>query len=128
VVDYAPCGRPGHRAPHLWLEHDGRRTSTLDLFGRGFTLLAGSRGDDWVDAAREASRRLGVRIDAHSIGGSQGWTDPTDSLTRIYGIDATGAVLVRPDGHVAYRSRQASRDAVLELTSTLERILARRPT
>ena len=37
-------GRPGSRAPHLWIEKDSKRVSTLDLFGPGFTLLAATEG------------------------------------------------------------------------------------
>src|SRR5258708_6470382 len=58
-------GRPGSRAPHLWLEQD---VSTLDLFGRNFALLAGAGGGDWLRAARPAAERLDVALDAHEIG------------------------------------------------------------
>ena len=42
-----PTGRPGMRAPHLTVELDGSEISTLDLFGRGFVLIAGSEGSGW---------------------------------------------------------------------------------
>ena len=45
-------GQPGTRAPHVWLERDGQRLSTIDLFGRGFVLLTGAGRRAWVDAAR----------------------------------------------------------------------------
>ena len=45
------AGRPGARAPHVFLDRDGRRLSTLDLFGRNFVLLAGPEGGSWCDAA-----------------------------------------------------------------------------
>ncbi len=125
VIDYVPCGRPGHRAPHLWLERDGRRSSTLDLFGPGFTLLAGSSGDAWIVAAQQTARRLGVRVDAHSIGARGGWIDTDGVFAPRYGIAASGAVLVRPDGHVALRIQHAMADPVQELTVALAHILAR---
>ncbi len=59
-------GRPGTRAPHLWVERAGRRVSTLDLFGKGFVVLAGPGGGGWLEAAsgrrREgrAHRRRGL--------------------------------------------------------------------
>src|SRR6516225_9635162 len=46
------AGRPGSRAPHLWIEKNGKRLSTLDLFGGGFTLLAAPDGGAWSEAAR----------------------------------------------------------------------------
>ncbi|MET9888229.1 FAD-dependent monooxygenase [Streptomyces sp. NPDC006430] len=54
-------GAPGSRIPHVWVERDGRRLSTLDLAGSRFTLLTGSAGGDWIggrcgpDGARFAS-------------------------------------------------------------------------
>ena len=37
------AGQPGTRAPHLWVEKGGARVSTLDLFERGWVLLADER-------------------------------------------------------------------------------------
>ena len=48
-------GRPGSRAPHFWIEKDGARVSTVDLFGTGFTLLAATNGAGWYAAEKEAA-------------------------------------------------------------------------
>ena len=48
-------GQPGFRAPHVVVRRRGEQVSTLDLFGRDFALLAGSRGAAWQDAARAAA-------------------------------------------------------------------------
>src|SRR5829696_4709452 len=55
MADYAQNGCPGGRAPHLWVERDGRRVSTLDAFGRGFALLTGFDGAGWRAAAQRAT-------------------------------------------------------------------------
>ena len=70
---FPPDGRPGTRAPHAWLRVDGRRRSTLDLFGRGLVLLTAGSGEAWQSAARFVSetsaqtpllvRSFGQRID-----------------------------------------------------------------
>ncbi|GGY02533.1 FAD-dependent monooxygenase [Streptomyces hiroshimensis] len=86
----APSGRPGARAPHVVLG-DGR--STRDLYGRGFVLLTGSRA--WRTGAARASERLGVPVAVPTLDGD--WTG-------AHGVTASGAVLVRPDGIVAWRS------------------------
>ncbi|MFE0592863.1 FAD-dependent monooxygenase [Micromonospora echinospora] len=110
-------GRPGTRAPHVWLRRDGQRISTLDLFGRRPTLLLGSAGEPWRAAATAAAKRLGVDLDVHRIGADlveddRPWHD-------TYGVTAQGAVLVRPDGFVCWRS-----PADAEPTeSTVERVL-----
>src|SRR5262245_52550890 len=60
----ATRGRSGSRAPHLWLDHDGRRCSTLDLFGRSFVLLAGPDGAGWLEHAPAAAAMVpGVALD-----------------------------------------------------------------
>jgi 2-polyprenyl-6-methoxyphenol hydroxylase-like FAD-dependent oxidoreductase len=114
---------PGSRAPHLWLQRDGRRRSTLDLFGRDFVLLAGPEGGPWCDAA-PAAAAPGVRLAAYRVGGAE-LAVPDDSFTEGYGISRTGAVLVRPDGFVAWRVRTASSRPVESLTAALRTALMR---
>lgn len=108
VIDYVPAARPGHRAPHLWID---RERSTIDLIGTGMTLLCGSGGDVWLEAA------LHEGISAHVVSA----TDFAD----LYGLEADGAVMVRPDGHVAYRSASAVDDPGGTLRRVLDRVLAR---
>jgi hypothetical protein len=122
VIDYVPTGRPGHRAPHIWLERDGEPLSTLDLFGPGFALLTGPAGKDWVEAAATTGDRFGVAIGAHTIGGGGGLT-AADDWTHPYGMTNDGAVLVRPDGHVAWRSAGGVKECARVLASALGGVL-----
>jgi len=94
-VRYAPSARPGQRAPHGWIA-PGK--SVLDLFGRGFTLLRfGSEGSEaLIAAAREAEMPLNVADIANEV------------LARLY---ERRFVLVRPDGHVAWRGDSAPAQA-----------------
>jgi 2-polyprenyl-6-methoxyphenol hydroxylase-like FAD-dependent oxidoreductase len=96
-------GRPGGRAPHVWLDRRGTRLSTLDLFGRNFVVLAATEGQDWCAAALDAARRLGVAVDTYRVGGGE-LTDVDGGFAAGYGISATGAVVVRPDGFVGWRA------------------------
>jgi 2-polyprenyl-6-methoxyphenol hydroxylase-like FAD-dependent oxidoreductase len=120
---HATCGRPGSRAPHLWIEKDGKRVSTLDLFGGGFTLLAAQGGEAWSAAARDAATDLGLALDAYTFGHEL--DDPQGSFASAYGLAAAGAVLVRPDGFVAWRSGPAGAEARAALKHTLMRLLCR---
>ncbi len=104
VHNYTPGSRPGSRAPHVWLERQGQRLSTLDLFGRQFTLLAGGRGQTWCEAARSLSESLHVPIQAYTIGSGGELADPGSNWATTYGVDQDGAVLIRPDGYVAWRT------------------------
>jgi hypothetical protein len=87
---YVPTARPGHRAPHAWLA-DGR--STLDLFGRGFALLGFDADAAEAAPLLEASRRRGVPITFHRL------VEP-----HVAALYERKFVLVRPDGHVAWRA------------------------
>ena len=89
ITDYVPSARPGGRAPHVWLERGGERLSTIDLVGDGFVLLTTKAGQSW----RAAAQRLGLRT--FSIGDGE-LADPEGQWTTAYGLDETGAVLVRP--------------------------------
>jgi putative polyketide hydroxylase len=103
---YVPDTRPGARAPHVWLLKDGRPVSSLDLFEDGFTLLAGPEGHVWVRAARRAGVHCGVPLSAFTVGGGGPLEDPCGRWTVIYGVGPAGVVLVRPDGHVAWRATE----------------------
>jgi 2-polyprenyl-6-methoxyphenol hydroxylase-like FAD-dependent oxidoreductase len=97
-------GRPGTRAPHLWLRRDGERISTLDLFGRNFVFLAAPDAGTWCDSVRAVSRQLAMPVDLHRVG-ADGLHDPEHALLDAYGLTSTGILLVRPDGFVAWRSK-----------------------
>jgi 2-polyprenyl-6-methoxyphenol hydroxylase-like FAD-dependent oxidoreductase len=93
---YSPTARPGHRAPHASI---ARNRSTLDLFGRGFCLL---RFADAPDTAglRGAAEAAGVPLREVRL------SDP--AIAELY---ERKLVLVRPDGHVAWRGDDAPADA-----------------
>jgi hypothetical protein len=111
-------GRPGSRAPHLWVENDGQRVSTLDLFGRGFVLLTSPGGEKWVGAARAAARQIdGLDFDAHVIA--------SPDFGTAYGIGDSGAVLVRPDGFVAWRAKAITSDPGRTVADVLATVLMR---
>jgi 2-polyprenyl-6-methoxyphenol hydroxylase-like FAD-dependent oxidoreductase len=101
--------RPGSRAPHVWVVREGEAVSTLDLFGGGFVLLAGPGGSSWRDAAQSAADRLRVPLDAHVIRGGEA-EDVGAAFVDAYGISDSGAVLVRPDGFVAWRAHGGEAD------------------
>lgn len=104
-----PSGRPGTRAPHVVVERDGERMSTLDLFGREWVLLSGPDDGAWLPAAGAIADRTGVALAAYRVGSTQ--SDAAEDLSDregrwpdAYGVSRHGAVLVRPDGFIAWRS------------------------
>lgn len=117
-----PSGRPGLRAPHVWLKRGEAKLSTLDLFNIGFTLLVGPDGEEWISAAKNVSASLGIELSIHSIG--EELKDPENRFLTTYGITSTGASLIRPDGFVAWRSKNLPQQPEHNLQKTLTQILA----
>lgn len=107
VGEYTPMARPGHRAPHIWLDP---RTSTLDLFGSAFVALTDPAGKPGLDRAADAAGATGVPLSTHAVDAA-GWHD-------LYGVGPGGVVLVRPDGYVAWRNSTPPKTPHL-LASTL---------
>jgi len=123
VTDYVPAARPGSRAPHAWLRRGGERVSAIDLFDTAFTLLAGTSGQPWRDAAVTASRDLGMPLAACTVGRGGELGDEDGTWAQLYGIGPDGAVLVRPDGHVAWRSAGSGAEPRAELIRVLRAVL-----
>ena len=121
-------GEPGTRAPHLWLERDGRRVSTLDLYEKSFVLLCDARYPDWRAAAEQVAKRLAVPLDAYGIGPAPGADLAPENgadWAAAHGTSAEGAALVRPDGFVAWRSVGAAPDPEATLYEVMLTLLHR---
>src|SRR5262249_17789979 len=100
VRDYVPTARPGARLPHAWIEQNGARASLLDLIRYDrFTLIAGRDGEAWLRAA-EACPAANVT----ALLAGRDFTDPDGRWAAVCEIEPSGALLVRPDQHVAWRA------------------------
>lgn len=116
---------PGARAAHVVLERDGAPLSTLDLFGRRFVLLTGADAAPWCNAAQRVARNLNLPLDALRVAPDGDLSDPRGQFETAYGLTTTGAVLVRPDGVVAWRSTGAQDDLDARLFRALVSLLSR---
>lgn len=116
-------GQPGTRVPHAWVRRDGRRISTLDLLGPGFTLLTGAAGGRWIAAVKSAADSLGVPIAAHRIG--EDIVDVDGAWAAVTGLKPDGALLARPDDFVGWRTDELPVDPETALHQALSKILAR---
>jgi putative polyketide hydroxylase len=119
-------GRPGTRAPHVWLQHHGRRCSSLDLFDKHFVLLVGSENQDWcnTEAIRDTAASLGVSLDTYRIGRTNAdLLDVDECWARAYGVQPSGVVIVRPDGFVGWRTQKVERLALQQIEAVLRRLL-----
>jgi 2,4-dichlorophenol 6-monooxygenase len=93
--------RPGAKLPHAWLVGpDGTRISTLDVVGKGqMTLLTGRAGQAW----KHAAQKLDLPFLRTVVVGEPGTIDPYGYWQRLREVHEAGAILVRPDGYVAWR-------------------------
>ena len=125
---YVPGTRPGAPLPHAPIEGaDGERLSTLDLVAPGrFVLIAGEEGAAWRDAALSLAAERALPLDAVRIGHLDGeFRDPRCAWLRRREIGPRGALLVRPDRFIAWRSLGAAADPAAELGRTLAQVLGR---
>ena len=122
--DYVPSARPGRRLPHAWVGARGRRVSTLDVTGPHFTVLVEHRERRWRDATRRVAKEMRVPVRCAAVRAA----DAT-FLRDVMGIAHSGAVLVRPDGHVAWRCAElaadtTAADAAADLRVVIGRVLS----
>jgi 2,4-dichlorophenol 6-monooxygenase len=104
VMQYRPSTTPGARMPHAWINRSGERCSTLDLLSYdAFTLLHDPRDSDAANLA-EALRKDGYPVNAVAVGPSAD-NEPADETFAVLFDLAEQPLLIRPDGHIAWRAR-----------------------
>lgn len=121
-----PTTRPGAKIPHAWLiDRRGRKVSTLDVTGKGkFSLVTGLAGQAWVKAAQA----LDLPYLRTVVTGSAGTLDAYCTWQRMREIHEAGALLVRPDGYIAWRQSEPVWDedeAVRQLRAAIAAVLDR---
>ena len=125
VLHYQPTTHPGARLPHAWIEDaTGRPLSTLDVIGHGrMTLLTGIGGEAWAEAAAQVARAGGPRIAVETIGPRQRLRDPGGDWARAREVADDGAILVRPDHHVAWRTMSMPGEPGAALQQAVDAVL-----
>ncbi len=123
---YQPTTFPGATIPHVWLQVDDKKVSTLDVVGHGaFTVLTGVGGERWKAAARKLGAEFGVAVTAVGIGNGLDALDVYGAWASRREIEEDGCLLVRPDHVVAFRARTLAGDPEQQLRRALTRILGR---
>jgi tetracenomycin A2 monooxygenase-dioxygenase len=112
-------GQPGTRVPHGWLTRGKERVSSIDVLTDDFTLVSGYDGGQWLDDGATVAAEFGVPLHTYRVGADL--ADPDGWLAGA-GVSRTGALLVRPDGIVAWRSAGADEDPAATLRDVLGQI------
>ncbi|MEY9966777.1 putative polyketide hydroxylase [Streptacidiphilus sp. MAP12-16] len=123
--DFRPTAEPGGRAPHMWLRRAGIRLSTLDLYEQSPVLLSGPEGGAWHTAGQRLAEREGIPLACYRMGHDLTPEDGPD-WAELHGTAADGAVLVRPDGFVAWQAATSATEPERTLKDVLDTVLSRR--
>lgn len=123
---YVPSTSPGAHLPHAWVGDNVSRKAMLDLapYDR-WTLVTGVAGSPWTQAADAVARELGVPLEAVVIGPGRDVTDLYYDWAKLREVSESGALLVRPDKHIAWRSNQLPDDPTRELSTAMRTVLGR---
>ncbi|KAJ9602184.1 hypothetical protein H2200_013304 [Cladophialophora chaetospira] len=124
VLCYEPTTHPGAYLPHAWLEVDKKPVSTLDILEHGhFGLIVGIGGDAFNSAAETVSGELNVRIPVFKVGYRCPYDDVLGQWYEVREIGDRGALLVRPDRHIAWRTMDRPEDPTNALRAAMRHIL-----
>lgn len=116
-----PTVRPGGRAPHLNLENNGQIVSTIDLFLDQWVILTGENGKRWENAIEHSKWAKQVRC--YKIGPNGELKDNNNCFRKKYDIGMEGAVLIRPDGFIAWRSKEMAEHPTELIDEVFNRLL-----
>jgi hypothetical protein len=115
--------RIGQRVPHLWIEREGAQLSTLDLAERGTVLLTSTDGAHWCKPAATAARLLGIPLETCVVQPRAAITGADHLWHAYFGLDSRSAVLLRPDGHIAWFGPATSAEPTMEVARALASVL-----
>ncbi len=130
---------PGTRAPHVELFINNKLGSIIDLYGHKFVLVTSHHGKDWGKVVKKLESELDIEIDFKVIappGSEDEYVELPIHREKIsspfslpfseaYGISPNGAVLVRPDGYVAWKEKSLGSKSESRMKEALSRILAK---
>ncbi|OJK03022.1 hypothetical protein ASPACDRAFT_113626 [Aspergillus aculeatus ATCC 16872] len=107
------AGLPGTRVPHIWLETEaGEKIAIGEVVdGKGWSILAAQ--ETWEEAVAEYNQKSQIQLQHVTI-------RDLDFFRTAFSVEESGAVLVRPDGFIAWRTTERPEQA----TQALEQILA----
>jgi putative polyketide hydroxylase len=107
------------------MAHRGAKVSTIDLFGDRWVLVSGPRGRAWSELLRQSPAARAFGIAWHGIHPDGDLEDLANRWSTAYGVHKDGAVLIRPDGFIAWRRPTSTGNAAAAFNVALERLQMR---
>jgi len=101
---YVPNARPGGLLPHLWLTDIEHKVSSIDIVDKGQPTLFVAGASEWPHIAGLLAEQTEVALSVVSIPSVAASHAELDQWLNLTGTSPVGALLVRPDGHVAWRA------------------------
>ncbi|MFF5252883.1 FAD-dependent oxidoreductase [Streptomyces leeuwenhoekii] len=123
---YVMSTSPGAHLPHAWVGDNVTKLALMDLapYTR-WTLITGIAGEEWARASDKVAQELGIPLETVVIGPGRDVTDLYYDWAKLREVEESGAILVRPDKHIAWRSMRLAEDPVGALRGALTTILGR---
>lgn len=134
---YSPSATAGSRLPHVEIveAHDrqcgerggrGRTTSTLDLITTKFVLFTTESESPWVHAVQNAGFPFSKIVETYALHrGSRPFEDPNGRVEEVCKLGNGGAVLIRPDGFIAWRGTQQEKGHREKLIAVMQTVLGK---
>ncbi|KAE8413957.1 FAD binding domain-containing protein [Aspergillus pseudocaelatus] len=98
------AGQPGTHVPHFWVTQDENPVSILDVVGEDSWTLV-SESVEWEEVVAQVNLGSSITLKHICIGRDVQFTDE-GSFQEALGVSATGASLLRPDGYIAWRTKE----------------------
>jgi 2,4-dichlorophenol 6-monooxygenase len=123
---YAMSTVPGSHLPHAWVGDTMTRMAMMDLAPyHRFTLITGIAGEAWAAVADKVAAELDVPLETVVIGPGREVTDLYYDWAKLREVEESGALLVRPDKHVAWRAMSMPEDPEGALRTAMNQILGK---
>lgn len=125
TLEYVAQARPGHRVPHAWIDRNSQRKSTIDLavMDRFVLVTQPAARQAWLEAIAATAREVDTPIDLVTIGGNGDYEDSMNNWAAVSELSGSGAILIRPDSFVGWRTAVLPDNPGRELTRVTASIL-----